>query len=60
MAPQQLGYQNPSSCFYGDHILQSEEGVQEEDLLGSFCFASPSIDPLFSNLISEFKVFYFA
>ena len=50
-------YQTPSSLFCGDHVLQSEEGVQQGDPLGPllFCLA---IHPLVTKLTSEFKVFY--
>ena len=36
-------YQTPSSLFCGDHVLQSEEGVHNREILwGPFCFALPS------------------
>ena len=50
-------YQTPSSLFCGDHVLQSEEGVQQGDPLGPLLFCL-SIHPLVTKLTSEFKVFY--
>ena len=50
-------YCTPSSLFCGDHILQSEEGVQQGDPLGPLLFCL-TIHPLVSQLRSEFKVFY--
>ena len=50
-------YQTPSSLFCGDHVLQSEEGVQQGDPLGPLLFCL-TIHPLVTKLTSEFKVFY--
>ena len=50
-------YCTPSSVFCGDHILQSEEGVQQGDPLVPLLFCL-TIHPLVSQLRSEFKVFY--
>ena len=49
--------QTPSSLFCGDHVLQSEEGVQQGDPLGPLLFCL-TIHPLVTKLTSEFKVFY--
>ena len=45
-------YSNPS-----DHVIQSAEGVQQEDPLGPLLFCL-TIHPLVLKLTSEFKVFY--
>ena len=50
-------YQTPSSLFCRDHIIQSEEGVQQGDPLGPLLFCL-TIHPLVTKLTSEFKVFY--
>ena len=50
-------YQTPSFLFCGDHVLQSEEGVQQGDPLGPLLFCL-TIHPLVTKLTSEFKVFY--
>ena len=50
-------YEKPSSLFYGDSVIQSEEGIQQGDPLGPllFCLA---IHPMVLQLRSEFRVFY--
>ena len=50
-------YERPSSLFYGDHIIQSAEGVQQGDPLGPLLFCL-TIHPLVSRLKSSFAVFY--
>ena len=50
-------YERPSSLFYGDHIIQSAEGVQQGDPLGPLQFCL-TIHPLVSRLKSSFAVFY--
>ena len=49
--------ERPSSLFYGDHIIQSAEGVQQGDPLGPLLFCL-MIHPLVSTLKSSFAVFY--
>ena len=50
-------YQRPSSLFCGEHILQSEEGIQQGDPLGPLLFCLTT-HPLVTSLQSEFRVFY--
>jgi len=50
-------YCKPSSPFWGDKILQSSEGVQQGDPLGSLLFCL-TIHHLTLQLRSEFCVFY--
>ena len=47
-------YERPSSLFYGDHIIQSAEGVQQGDPLGPLLFCLTIV----SRLKSSFAVFY--
>ena len=50
-------YGSPSFLFCGDYIIRSEEGVQQGDPLGPLLFCL-TIQPLVSQIQSEFKVFY--
>ena len=50
-------YERPSSLFFGSHIIQSAEGVQQGDPLGPLLFCL-TIHPLVLRLQSEFRVFY--
>ena len=48
-------YSSPSSLFWHDSVLQSAEGVQQDDPLGRLLFCL-SIHDLCSQLMSEFNV----
>ena len=50
-------YEKPSSLYFGDHIIQSAEGVQQGDPLGPLLFCL-TIHPMVSKLRSEFRVLY--
>ena len=50
-------YSSPSSLFWGDKTLQSQDGIQQGDPLSPFLFCL-SLFPLHSLLKSEFHVFY--
>ena len=50
-------YADPSFLFFGPHIIESAEGVQQGDPLGPLLF-SLSIHQLVRSLKSEFKLFY--
>lgn len=50
-------YNQPSLLFFGKHILDSAEGVQQGDPLGPLLF-SLTIHQLLVSLKSEFKIFY--
>ena len=50
-------YSSPSSLFFHGTTLQSAEGVQQGDPLGSLLFCL-TIHPLITSLKSEFRVFY--
>ena len=51
-------YSIPSLLFWGDKVLESTEGVQQGDPLSPLLFCL-SIHSLTSQLVSDFKVFYF-
>jgi hypothetical protein len=50
-------YATPSKLSFGDHVIESTEGVQQGDPLGPllFCLA---IHPLLLNIQSEFRIGY--
>ena len=50
-------YSNPSFLFFGSHIIDSAEGVQQGDPLGPLLF-SITVHHLLGSLRSEFKIFY--
>ena len=50
-------YEHPSFLFCGDHTLESAEGVQQGDPLGSLLFCL-TIQPLLLKLQSAFSDFY--
>ena len=50
-------YCAPSSLFWEDKILDSAEGVQQEDPLGPLLFCL-TIHNLTTQLVSDFKIFY--
>ena len=50
-------YAKPSHLFCGDQVIQSAEGVQQGDPLGSLLFCM-TIQPVVLNFRSEFRVFY--
>ena len=50
-------YSSPSTLFWGDKTIQSEEGVQQGDPLGPLLFCL-TIHPLVSQLKSELCVWY--
>ena len=50
-------YSEPSLLLFGNHIIESAEGVQQGDPLGPLLF-SLTIHPMLKALKSEFKIFY--
>ena len=48
---------NPSFLFFGSHIIESAEGVQQGDSLGPLLF-SLTVHHFLGSLRSEFKIFY--
>ena len=50
-------YSNPSFLFFGSHIIESAEGIQQGDPLGPLLF-SLTVHHLLGSLRSEFKIFY--
>jgi hypothetical protein len=50
-------YSNPSFLFFGSHIIESAEGIQQGDPLGPLLF-SLTVHHLLGSLGSEFKIFH--
>ena len=50
-------YSQPSKLFFGDHIIESSEGIQQGDPFGPALFAL-SVDPIAKDMRSEFNVWY--
>jgi hypothetical protein len=46
---------NPSTLFFGDHLISSSVGAQQEDPCGSMIF-SLAIQPIISSLDSQLNI----
>jgi hypothetical protein len=50
-------YRNPSTLFFGDHLLSSSVGAQQADPCGPMIF-SLAIQPIILSLDSELNIWY--
>jgi hypothetical protein len=50
-------YRNPSTLFFGDHLISSSVGAQQGDPFGPMIF-SLAIQPIILSLNSELNIWY--
>jgi hypothetical protein len=50
-------YKNPSTLFFGDHLISSSVGAQKGDPCGPMIF-SLAIQPIISSLDSQLNIWY--
>jgi hypothetical protein len=52
-----VGYRNPSTLFFGDHLISSSVGPQQGDPCGPMIF-SLAIQPIILSLDSQLNIWY--